>query len=116
MARKPLKPAELKLRIPRGLHQMIGTAARNNERSLNQEAILRLQRSFSQELTGEVAKLAALETAREIDKNTAARLADLTDQLNVLFVRLGYPEFGIATREGNGSIDEPDASKATERP
>lgn len=101
MPRKPLKPAELKLRIPRGLHQMIETAARKNERSLNQEAILRLQRSFSDDLMSDIAERAALGTALKIDKVMAARLANLTDQLNVLFAKLGYPEFAVAfNKEG----------------
>ncbi|MGC2781609.1 MAG: Arc family DNA-binding protein [Bradyrhizobium sp.] len=99
MARKPVKPAELKLRIPRGLHQMIEAEARKNERSLNQEAILRLQRSFSDDLMRDVAKFAALETALAINKNTDARFANLTDRLNVLFVKLGYPEFAIVDTE-----------------
>jgi hypothetical protein len=92
MARKPVKPAELKLRIPRGLHQMIETAARKNERSLNQEAILRLHQSFERELITDAIKSAAQSTALEIDKNAAARVADLTDALAVILERLDRPD------------------------
>ncbi|WP_315737954.1 Arc family DNA-binding protein [Bradyrhizobium sp. SZCCHNR1093] len=101
MARKPVKPAELKLRIPRGLHQMIEAEARRNERSLNQEAILRLQRSFSDDQMRDVAKFAALETALSINKTIDLRFANLTDRLNMLFVKLGYPEFALQTTEEN---------------
>lgn len=81
MARKPAKPAELKLRIPRGLHQMIETAARQNERSLNQEAILRLQQSFVQQGVEAMIESAALKTAIAIVEPLQNQIDDIVVQL-----------------------------------
>jgi len=102
MARKPRKPAELKLRIPRGLHQLIENAAHKNERSLNQEAILRLQQSFSNELMTSVIELTATRVGEETNKSVLAHLDGVIDEFNRVFQILGRPDLAIHTKQREG--------------
>lgn len=81
---------------------MIETTARKNERSLNQEAILRLQQSFEKESITEAIKSAALTTALEIDKNAAARFADVTDALAVILQGLGRSDLANVLKSNEG--------------
>lgn len=65
MAKKPAELIQIKIMGPSGLHRLVKTEARKSGRSISQEYVYRLQKSFEQETTVDMLKVIAMTAAIE---------------------------------------------------
>ena len=94
MARKPTDIMQIKFRGPVGLHRLITAEARKNKRSISQEMVHRLQKSFTQEINVDTMKVVAMSAAM--------------DTVDIAFERLGMAKVFAKP-------DENQSSNATEK-
>ena len=87
MARKATEIVQYKVRGPVGLHRLLTAEAKKNGRSISQEMVHRLQRSFETEIIATTIELAAQKAAM--------------DAIDIAFERLGQPKvFTPPKKEG----------------
>jgi hypothetical protein len=99
VARKPSDRAELRLRFTEGLRRRLERAAKTNLRSMNHEIIVRLERSFQDDMMREMAV--------ESEKRAAAPQGPLklSPEEEELFAKIER-RFGLTPQEPEGSEDK----------
>lgn len=90
MARKAAD-IQIKIRGPAGLHKMIAVQAAKNGRSISQEYVHRLQRSFETEITAITIEVAAQKAAM--------------DAIDMAFERLGMAKVFTPKKEGENEAE-----------
>lgn len=104
MARKPKDIVSLNLRLPERLRKHLATEARKANRSLNQELVNRLERTFIDQGVNALIQTAVMSAATEFRKDLLDHIANIHEHFDAVAKAMGRPDLigNLNKGESNG--------------